>query len=69
MNIEIKNGRIIDPKTASTATLRQHESPGGRGPAGFQLNFRIDATGHRLPGLIDLARSTVSAELAAVAGG
>ena len=79
MNIEIQNGRLIDPKN----TVDRENTPIfiadgriagiGQAPAGFTAEQTIDATGCIVcPGLIDLSArlNSIEAELAAaVAGG
>ena len=61
MNIHIKNGRLIDPKSALDARLDLFISEGkvagvGEAPAGFKAAQVIDAAGLVVaPGLIDLA--------------
>ena len=79
MNIEIKNGRVIDPKNGvdrSNTSLFIAEGTViglGASPAGFVADKTIDATGCVVgPGLIDLGArlNSIEAELAAaVAGG
>lgn len=79
MQIEIKNGRLIDPKNtvdrANTSLFIAHGKIAGVGsaPAGFVADEVIDASGCIVcPGLIDLAArlNSIEAELAAaVAGG
>lgn len=79
MNIEIKNGRVIDPKNGvdrSNTSLFVAEGTVialGQTPAGFVVDQTIDATGCVVcPGLIDLGArlNSIEAELAAaVAGG
>ena len=61
MNIQIKNGRLIDPKNQLDAKLDVFIAAGkvaavGNPPAGFVADKIIDATGLVVaPGLIDLA--------------
>ncbi len=61
MNIQIKNGRLIDPKNQLDAKLDVFIADGkvaavGKPPAGFVADKIIDATGLVVaPGLIDLA--------------
>lgn len=79
MNIEIKNGRVIDPKNAvdreNTSLFIVDRKIAGIGvaPAGFVAGQSIDASGCIVcPGLIDLGArlNSIEAELAAaVAGG
>jgi dihydroorotase len=78
MNIEIKNGRIIDPKNGVDRNISLYIADGkvaglGEVPAGFTVEQTIDATGCVVcPGLIDLGArlNSIEAELAAaVAGG
>jgi dihydroorotase len=78
MNIEIKNGRLIDPKNGvdrSTSLYVADAKVAGLGeaPAGFIAEQTIDAVGCVVcPGLIDLGArlNSIEAELAAaVAGG
>lgn len=79
MNIEIKNGRVIDPKNAvdreNTSLFIVDRKIAGIGvaPAGFVAGQSIDASGCVVcPGLIDLGArlNSIEAELAAaVAGG
>ncbi len=79
MNIEIKNGRVIDPKQAvdrenTSLFIVDRKIAGiGQAPAGFVAEQTIDATGCVVcPGLIDLGArlNSIEAELAAaVAGG
>ena len=79
MNIEIKNGRVIDPKNGidrqNTALFVAEGTVVGLGqvPAGFVADKTIDASGCVVcPGLIDLGArlNSIEAELAAaVAGG
>ena len=78
MNIEIKHGRIIDPKNGVDRNTSLFIADGkvvgiGEAPAGFSAEQTIDATGCIVcPGLIDLGArlNSIEAELAAaVAGG
>lgn len=79
MNIEIKNGRVIDPKNgvdrgATSLFVAEGCVVGlGEAPAGFVADQSIDAAGCVVcPGLIDLGArlNSIEAELAAaVAGG
>lgn len=79
MNIEIKNGRLIDPCNAvDLAEGSLYVAAGkvvgvGRSPAGFVADQVLDATGKIVcPGFIDLGArlNSIEAELAAaVAGG
>jgi dihydroorotase len=78
MNIEIKNGRVIDPKNGVDRNTSLFIADGkiaalGDAPAGFAAEQTIDATGCVVcPGLIDLGArlNSIEAELAAaVAGG
>jgi len=78
MNIEIKNGRVIDPKngvdrSASLFVVDGKIAGLGEAPAGFVAAQTIDATDCVVcPGLIDLGArlNSIEAELAAaVAGG
>jgi dihydroorotase len=79
MNIEIKNGRVIDPKNgvdrSNTSLFVAEGAIIGLGstPAGFVADQTIDASGCVVcPGLIDLGArlNSIEAELAAaVAGG
>jgi dihydroorotase len=78
MNIEIKNGRIIDPKNGVDRNISLFIADGkvaglGEVPAGFTVEQTIDATGCVVcPGFIDLGArlNSIEAELAAaVAGG
>lgn len=78
MNIEIRNGRVIDPKNGvdrnTSLFIADGEVAGlGEAPAGFVADETIDATGCVVcPGLIDLGArlNSIEAELAAaVAGG
>ncbi|MBS1145234.1 MAG: dihydroorotase [Proteobacteria bacterium] len=78
MNIEIKNGRVIDPKNGvdrkATLYIVDGKIAGlGDAPAGFSADKTVDAAGCVVcPGLIDLGArlNSIEAELAAaVAGG
>jgi len=78
MNIEIKNGRVIDPKNGVDLKTSLYIVDGkvvglGQAPAGFVAEQTIDATGKIVsPGFIDLGArlNSIEAELAAaVAGG
>ncbi|UCV18730.1 dihydroorotase [Ferribacterium limneticum] len=78
MNIEIKNGRVIDPKNGVDRSTSLFIADGkvaglGEAPAGFAADKTIDAAGCVVcPGLIDLGArlNSIEAELAAaVAGG
>lgn len=79
MKIEIKNGRVIDPKNAvdrekTSLFIADGKVAGlGEAPAGFAADRVIDAAGQIVcPGLIDLGArlNSIEAELAAaVAGG
>ena len=78
MNIEIKNGRIIDPKNGVDRNISLFIADGkvaglGEVPADFTVEQIIDATGCVVcPGFIDLGArlNSIEAELAAaVAGG
>ncbi|HQU78281.1 MAG TPA: dihydroorotase [Azonexus sp.] len=78
MNIEIRNGRVIDPKNGVDRNTSLFIADGkvaglGEAPAGFVADEAIDATGCVVcPGLIDLGArlNSIEAELAAaVAGG
>lgn len=78
MKIEIKNGRVIDPKNGVDRNISLFIADGkvaalGEAPAGFVAEQTIDATGCVVcPGLIDLGArlNSIEAELAAaVAGG
>jgi dihydroorotase len=79
MNIEIKNGRVIDPKngidrTNTSLFVAEGTVIGlGQTPAGFVADHTIDASGCVVcPGFIDLGArlNSIEAELAAaVAGG
>lgn len=78
MNIEIRNGRVIDPHNNTDRVASLFIADGriaglGEAPAGFVAGEVIDATGCVVcPGLIDLAArlNSIEAELAAaVAGG
>lgn len=78
MNIEIKNGRVIDPKNGVDRSTSLYLVDGriaslDAAPAGFVAEQTIDAAGCVIcPGLIDLSArlNSIEAELAAaVAGG
>lgn len=78
MNIEIKNGRVIDPKNGVDRNISLFIADGkvaglGETPAGFKAEQSIDASACVVcPGLIDLGArlNSIEAELAAaVAGG
>lgn len=79
MHIEIKNGRVIDPKhgvdrqNTSLFIVDRQIAGVGEAPAGFTADRVIDAAGKVVcPGLIDLGArlNSIEAELAAaVAGG
>jgi len=78
MNIEISNGRVIDPKNGVDRNSSLYIADGkvlglGMAPAGFAAEQTIDASGCVVcPGLIDLGArlNSIEAELAAaVAGG
>ncbi len=78
MNIEIQNGRVIDPKNAVDRSTSLYLVDGriaslDKVPAGFVADQMIDAAGCVVcPGLIDLSArlNSIEAELAAaVAGG
>lgn len=78
MNIEIRNGRVIDPKNGVDRSISLFVADGkvaglGEAPAGFVAEKTIDAAGCVVcPGLIDLGArlNSIEAELAAaVAGG
>ena len=78
MNIEITNGRVIDPHNSTDRVASLFITDGkisgiGETPAGFVADQSIDAAGCVVcPGLIDLAArlNSIEAELAAaVAGG
>lgn len=78
MNIEIKNGRVIDPRNGVDRNASLFVADGkiaalGDAPAGFVADQSIDAAGCVVcPGLIDLGArlNSIEAELAAaVAGG
>ena len=78
MNIEIRNGRVIDPKNGVDRNGSLYIADGkvaglGVVPAGFAAEQTIDASGCVVcPGLIDLGArlNSIEAELAAaVAGG
>ena len=85
MNIQIQNGRLIDPKNKIDAVLDVYISAGkilaaGKAPAGFVAQKIIDAKGLIVaPGLIDLAarlrepgyeyRATLESEMSAAVAG
>ena len=78
MNIEIRNGRVIDPKNGVDRDMSLFIGEGrvtglGQAPASFAAERTIDASGCIVcPGLIDLSArlNSIEAELAAaVAGG
>jgi dihydroorotase len=78
MNIEIKNGRVIDPKNGVDRSTSLYVADGkvmglGEFPAGFVADQTLDVAGCIVcPGLIDLGArlNSIEAELAAaVAGG
>ena len=78
MNIEIRNGRVIDPKNGVDRSTSLYVANGkvaglGNAPAGFVCEKIVDATDCIVcPGLIDLGArlNSIEAELAAaVAGG
>ena len=78
MNIEIKNGRVVDPQPGTDRVASLFIADGrivglGEAPAGFFAERSIDASGCVVcPGLIDLGArlNSIEAELAAaVAGG
>lgn len=85
MNIQIKNGRLIDPKNQIDAVCDVFIAAGriaaiGNAPAGFSTDQVIDATGLVVaPGLIDLAarlrepgyeyRATLESEMEAAIAG
>ena len=79
MNIEIRNGRVIDPKNGIDQNNLSLFISGrrivgvGAPPAGFEATETIDAQGHVVcPGFVDLGArlNSIEAELAAaVAGG
>ncbi|WP_323054923.1 hypothetical protein [Dechloromonas sp. A34] len=77
MQIEIKNGRLIDPKNGvdrSTSVFIVDGKVAGLGqvPAGFSAERTIDAAGCIVcPGLIDLGArlNSIEAELAAAVAG
>ncbi len=77
-NLQIRNGRLIDPKSGIDSPLDLFISNGrvlaiGQAPAGFSAPRLIDATGLIVcPGLVDLSCRLASIECelgAAVAGG
>ena len=78
MNIEIRNGRVIDPKNGVDRSISLFIAEGrvaalGEAPTGFAAGRTVDAAGCVVcPGLIDLGArlNSIQAELAAaVAGG
>lgn len=85
MNIQIKNGRLIDPKNNIDALLDVYIAAGkvlatGKAPAGFVAENTIDATGLIIvPGLIDMAarlrepgyeyKATLESEMSAAVAG
>lgn len=85
MQIQIKNGRLIDPAHGTDAPLDLYIAEGkivaqGRAPAGFVAERSIDAAGRVVaPGLIDLAarlrepgfeyRATLESEMEAAMAG
>ena len=78
MNIEIRNGRVIDPKNRVDRNISLFVGEGrvaglGEAPASFSAERIVDASGCIVcPGLIDLSArlNSIEAELAAaVAGG
>lgn len=85
MNIQIKNGRVIDPKNKIDAVQDIFVASGkvlalGAAPAGFVAKKIIDATGLTvIPGLIDLSarlrepgyeyRATLESEMSAAVAG
>ena len=85
MKIQIKNGRVIDPKSHSDSVTDLYIAAGkivgiGEMPAGFQVNRIIDATNQIVcPGLVDLAarlrepgfeyRATLESEMNAACAG
>ena len=78
MNIEIRNGRVIDPKNGVDRSISLFIAEGrvaalGEAPAGFTAERTVDAAGCVVcPGLVDLGArlNSIQAELAAaVAGG
>jgi len=85
MKIHIKNGRLIDPASATDAQQDVYIAAGkivaiGRAPEGFSANRIIDATGLSIcPGLVDLSarlrepgfeyKATLESEMAAAVAG
>jgi dihydroorotase len=85
MRIEIRNGRLIDPKHGVDRTASVYVAAGkvaaiGEAPAGWNANRTIDATGLVVaPGLIDLSarlrepgfeyKATLESEMAAAVAG
>ncbi len=78
MNIEIRNGRVIDPKNGVDRSISLFIAEGrvaalGEAPTGFAAGSIVDAAGCVVcPGLVDLGArlNSIQAELAAaVAGG
>ncbi|HQS58931.1 MAG: dihydroorotase [Gallionellales bacterium 35-53-114] len=85
MKIQIKNGRLIDPKNRTDAVLDLFIADGkilatGKVPAGFVAEKMIDASGlFVIPGMIDLAarlrepgyeyRATLESEMSAAVAG
>jgi dihydroorotase len=85
MRIEIRNGRVIDPKHGVDRTAPLYVAAGkiaaiGEAPAGWNANRTIDATGLVVaPGLIDLSarlrepgfeyKATLESEMAAAVAG
>jgi len=85
MKIEIRNGRVIDPKHAVDRTASLYVAAGkvaaiGDAPAGWSANRTVDATGLVVaPGLIDLSarlrepgfeyKATLESEMAAAVAG
>ena len=85
MKIEIRNGRVIDPKHAVDRTASLYVAAGkvaaiGDAPAGWSANRTLDATGLVVaPGLIDLSarlrepgfeyKATLESEMAAAVAG
>ena len=85
MNIQIKNGRLIDPKNKIDAAQDIFIAAGkvlaiGKAPAGFVAEKIIDASGLAvIPGLIDLAarlrepgyeyKATLESEMSAAVAG
>ena len=85
MNIQIKNGRLIDPQNNVDAVQDVYIAAGkiaatGKAPAGFKAEQVIDASGLIvIPGLIDLAarlrepgyeyKATLESEMSAAVAG